>query len=177
MNIDIAKTGAENLLALINSSNSATSLAIAANQVSLGSVSTFSGGVKPNLNSQVTVTAVTDAGYSGTKVVKFRRLTAAEAGDYTPGTPVTILPSDTEANVLTKICAALGLREADVELDGALDIPTSENNPTTIGVKGKDGSYLYLPSVTTITLTVPDTDIDLNDAIIVDELDGFDPAA
>lgn len=174
MRIDITKTGQQNLLDLINGSNSATSLAIAANQVTFGAVSDFSGGTKPGLNTQVTVTAVLDGGFSGERVVKYQRLDVAQASNY-QGAEILIEPEDSREIVLQKIATALGLRISDVELDGELEYPANENSPTTIGVKGVDGSFLYLPSVIDIALTVPDVDVPLIDAILVDELDGFDP--
>lgn len=174
MNIDIAKSGQENILDLILASN--PGLEMQASQIQIGAVSDFTGGTKPGLNTQLTVTANLDMGFSGTRVVMYRRLSVGEVNGYADE-EILIAPGDSQAAIKTKIAAFLKVREADIELDGVAEEPTSENNPTTIGVRGVEGSYLYSGEVVEVILTVPDTDIALEDAIAVFELDGFDPLA
>lgn len=185
MNIDISKSPQQNLLDLVNSTNSATSLALQLNQFTIGTPSVIEPDAQER-NTQIVLTAVPNAGYSGTKTIKYRRINTGQAVP-NPNAPITILPSDTQDVIKQKIATALNLRldQLTFVVDGSdwasgtneIPIPTDEDTPVTIvSVIGIANGLLYdSDNWFTVTLVVPDADIPLEDAIVISDLDGFDP--
>lgn len=171
MQIDISKSGLENLVAQVVADNSGLSLTAA--QVTAGAPSTFSGGAGDQ-NTQVTLTAVEGQGYQGSKLVKYTRL-GLDSGVAVPVTTLQVLAADNQAAVEAKVAAALGLRAS--ELTFSAYTAAADEAPGSITISAVAGSLLYVGADKVLEITVPDVDPDLGDEITNDELNGFDPAA
>lgn len=182
MLINTSKTAIENLIDLIVNDNPSLASANLGAKVTIGAPSEF---IQGALNTQVLLTAIPNAGFSGTKTVKYTRL-GMSSGVASVPSAISINPADTQAQIKTKIAAALGLIEAEIDFvyegqpqdddTNPIDIPVNEDDTSVlVSVQPKAGSLLYVGAALQIQLTVPDADIPLGDAITVDELSGFDP--
>lgn len=167
MNIDIAKSGFENVLALVNTANTLT---LTATDVSIGTPSTITG--TGGRNTKVTLTALEAANYQGTVDVNYRRLKVIEA---TTGTDysTTFNSGTTLALALTAIATKLNLREADVEWVETQMPATGANG--TLTLRPKSGSLLYAGATQAITLVW--TEPALSSVVTTTDLPGFDVAA
>jgi len=173
MKINLALSALANVFALLNDANpgkgfSETNVTLAAPEVAAGN-----GG----RNTSVLLTAIVDAGYSGTATANYTRqeLVAGGAIATAKDVDVAILPSDTDAVILTKVATALGLLESELTI-ADLIAPTSENNPGTADIVANVDSYLYVGTYS-VTLTIPDEDIPLSEALAVSDLNGFEAEA
>lgn len=178
MKINLSKTVQENFLDLIHEANPGTTATVTTDKVTFGEV-TPSG--DPNLNSQVTVNARPNRGYSQSVVIKFHRLGMSSGVKPLPSA-IQIFPSDTPAQRKTKVAAALGLMESEITVTGVGGgvIGTPENEDDTsvsVVVTPISTSALYTGDPLTIKLTVPDTDIPLNQVITVTTMNGFEPVS
>lgn len=171
MQIDVSKSGLENLVAQVVADNSGLSLTAA--QVTAGVPATFSGGAGDQ-NTQVTLTAVEGQGYQGSKLVKYTRL-GMDSGVAVPVTTLQVLAADNQAAVQTKVATALGLRESDLTFSAYT--AAADGVPGSITISPAANSLLYVGADKVLEITVPDVDPDLGDEITNDELNGFDPAA
>lgn len=171
MQIDVSKTGLENLVAQVVADNAGLSLTAA--QVTAGAPSTFSGG-SGDQNTQVTLTAVEGQGYQGSKLVKYTRL-GLDSGVAVPVTTLQVLAADNQAAVETKVATALGLVKADLTFSAYS--AAADGVPGSITISAAAASLLYVGADKVLEITVPDVDPDLGDEITTDELNGFDPAA
>lgn len=167
MQIDVSKSGLENLVAQVVVDNSSMSLTAA--QVTAGIPSTFSGG-SGSQNTQVTLTAVDGQGYQGSKLVKYTRL-GLDSGKAVPVTTLQVLAGDNQAAVQTKVAVALGLREADLTFSAYS--AAADGVPGSITIAPAANSLLYVGANKVLEITVPDVDPDLGDEITTDELSGF----
>lgn len=168
--INTAISAQENVLALVNAANPGLNATLA--QVSIGLPVVAAG--TAGRNTEVTVTAVVDQGFSSSVVVAYTRraLSVGQAIATAKAVPVQILESDTDAQVLSKVATALGLIEAEVSLANIVR-PTNENSPGSADVSA-DGDSLLYTGVYSVELTVPDADVPLDEAVVVTDMNGFD---
>lgn len=182
MQINVTKTAFENLIDLIIDANSGLSGSLTPAKVTAGTPVAEAG--TGGRNSKVTLTAVPNAGYSGTVDVNYTRL-GMSSGVASVPSAIAINPSDTQAQIKTKIATALGLIQSEIDYyyEGSpqddttnpIDIPVNEDDTSIlVSVQPKAGSLLYVGAALEIQLTVPDADIPLNVAIAVTDLNGFD---
>lgn len=171
MKINLQKSAQQNLLDLINASN--TNSVLASTNVTLGAVADYSNAGDTRRNTQVVVTALQDKGYAGSATIRYRRPTLAQVSKYA-GATVTIAPSDTATQALAKVVAALGLLATEVVGPASFTMPANENDPQDFAINAIDGSYLYLKGELKVKVIVPDTDVALDSALTTKDLDGFD---
>jgi hypothetical protein len=167
MKIDITKSGLENIVLQVVEDN--PGLSLTADQVTIGFASVIDGNPQ---NSEVTLTAVEGAGFRGSKVVKYTRLNVRD-GTVEPVDIITVSPSDDFAATQVKAAAAMGLRFDEI-LFHDYGAPSSAQSPGTMGVSPKNTSVLYAGAGKTMTIVMEAV---LEDEIVVDELNGFDPEA
>lgn len=168
--VNLTLSAEANVLALINTANPALNATDA--QVTLGvpSVAAGTGG----RNTSIIVTAIADQGFSGEQIFAYTRqaLASGAAIAAAKAVPFGIAPGDTDAQILTKAAAALGLLESELTIANVVD-PVDENTPGSADIQAKVGSLLYTGTYAA-ALTVPDTDVPLDEAANVTDLDGFD---
>lgn len=167
MKIDITKSGLENIVLQVVEDN--PGLSLTADQVTAGFVSVFDGNPQ---NSQITLTAVEGAGFTGSKVVKYTRLNVRD-GTTEPVDTIRVRPGDSFAETQVKAAAAMGLCFDEI-LFHDYGAPASAQSPGTMGVSPKTTSVLYTGAGKTMTIVL---ESDLEDEITVTELSGFDPEA
>lgn len=183
INIAPAKTGFQNIVDLIVANNGgvAFSHTLDESNITLGATSAYDDAANENANTQITVTAVLDAGFSGTRDITYYRPTLAEAAT-TPGSQIEVVTAGAdsdqaayEVRVKNAIAAALLLRLEDFELTdaGTVEIPENENNPVTVTIQPVAGSYLYFGATMDVLVAAVDTDIPLEDVIVTQHLAGF----
>lgn len=138
-------------------------------------------------NTEVTITALLDQGYSGSVTVNYYRPTLDEVKT-TPEDQIevnTLIYDEDdaegtreayEAHVLTQIANALELNVEEIEFvsPGSVPVPFSENTPETVDVRPVATSLIYSGAAITVTFTAIDTDVDLESVILVTELSGFE---
>jgi len=173
MKINAANSAIQNVLDLVIDANSG--LALTSAKVTVGAPSVFAG--TAGRNTQVTLTAVANAGFSGTKVVDYTRLgvltgTATAAAEAAAG--IVVAPAATAAEVKAILVAQFGLVADQVEV-ADLVLPVNESTPGSITLAAVAGSLLYVGNESVI-LTVADADVPLEDAVTNDQLNGFEPA-
>lgn len=169
MQINLTLDSTDNVLELINSTNQG--LLLTKGNVSVGAVSEY---VPPSgvLNSQVTITALLDQGFKGSKVVKYRRLTIDEAAIEVPRNIIEILPEEDEEQTIQRIADAIGVLVSDISLS-IIEI-AQPSAPGTIEIDGIAGSLLYLEGAGREYL-IRFPQLPLEEEVVVDELDGFMP--
>lgn len=171
MKINLTKTPLENLVLQIVEDNAG--LVLTAAQVTAGVPADFGGSPQ---NTQVTLTAVEGQGYTGTKLIKYSRL-SMNSGVAVPVTSVEVLDTDNQAAVETKVAAAMGLLKSELTF-ASYTAPVDVSTPGGINVNPNIASLLYQGNGVAIALTLPvPVDPDLEDEIVIDELSGFDPEA
>lgn len=186
MNIDLLKSVDQNILDLIIAKN--VGLEMTLEQVTIGAASELVDDPSGR-NSQVTLTALANKGFSGSRVIKYNRLGLDSGVAALPAT-INVNPSDTAEQLKTKACAALGLMESEVDVLVSFDsteytladavtgsiFPENEDDTSVSFIfrVPAAGSKLYIGSDVTVQMTVPDTDIPLSVAIADDVMDGFD---
>lgn len=181
--IDLEKTIPENFVGLLKDAN--PSLDIEPSQFTLGAASPRTPDTDTN-NTTITITAVANAGFSGSAPITYTRL-ALDKGKLPQPVRVLIAPTDTQTVIRDKILAAYGLYPSEIEfmVDGTawnettnkFIIPVNEDDTSsTVTIKHKLNSLLYIGPNITATLTVPDTDVPLMTAIAVKQMAGFAPA-
>lgn len=179
MNIDIAKTGIQNLLDLINADNPTANLTTAKVDLAAPVVAAGTNG----RNTTVVVTAKANQAFEGSVTVSLRRISITEA-TAAPDTNYGYDDDDTWAQLLTAAAAGLGVREEDVEIthyvlnstetaisgNGPADVLVGE--PGQVRISAKAGSYLY---VGTQLLDMVYDKPNLDTIVTTTDLDGFDP--
>lgn len=173
MKVNAANTAIQNLVALVVDANPGLTLAPA--QVTVGAPSVFAG--TAGRNTQVTLTAVANAGFSGTKTIDYTRLgvltgTATAAAEAAAGIVVDVDATDVEVKAL--LVAQFGLVADQVEVED-LVLPVNESTPGSITLAAVADSLLYVGNEV-VVLTVADADVPLGDAVTNDQMDGFEPA-
>lgn len=171
--INIAISAAENLLALVNEANPA--LNATQSQVTLGVPSVAAG--TAGRNTSITLTAIDNEGFSGTQTFAYTRqaLVAGGAIATAKDIPVAIASGDTQAQVLTKAATSLGLLESELNFSD-FEAPVNEDTAGSATLTAKADSLLYTGSYE-VVLSVPDSDVPLDDAAPTTDLDGFEPEA
>lgn len=179
MNIDIAKSGIQNLLDLINADNPAAALTTAKVDLAAPVVAAGANG----RNTTVVVTAKANQAFEGSVTVSLRRIAVNEA-TASPDTSYGYDDDDTWAQLLTAVAAGLGVREEDVEFTtyilNSSENPISGNGPADVLVgeagqirlAAKAGSYLYVGNVL-IDMIYDKPDLDT--VVTTTDLNGFDP--
>jgi hypothetical protein len=168
MKINVTLSAIANAYALINAANALT---LDASKVTLGVPAVFEPvGGNPR-NTTLILTGVNAGGYNGTKEVKYTRL-GMGSGVVAPETGFHIDGTTTLASFKTAVATSLGLVESELELEGVL--PAAEGQSEFIKLKAKAGSLLYVGEQD-LEVTWPQGIVELNDAITVTDLDGFDP--
>lgn len=183
--INPAFPGFTNLRDLIEANNGGEAFLYDLNEsnIEFGAPTTYSDVGNPTANTQVTVTALLDQGFSGSVDVSYYRPTLAEAHT-TPGSQIEVSTSLAETDmeayaavVKTAIATAMQLREADFELAvpaADVPVPSSENNPVTVDIVPVSTSLIYAGGAFTVTFAAVDTDVPLDQVITVTALNGFD---
>ncbi len=169
MQIDIAKTGPENVFALVNAANAG--LTLDATKVTLGTPVVRTPDANPH-NTTITLTAIAEQGYTGTVDITLTRL-GMGTGVTTPDFDF-VITTDDAAAFKTQVATQLGLVESEIVIVGTL--PT-EGNSGTVTVAGIAGSFLYLPTTQTLNVDFPVPQEALTDAVATTQMDGFDAAA
>lgn len=168
MKINVAKTGAENILALVLDANPGLSLTAA--QFTLGAPSEFVGAA--GRNTQVTLTAVEGEGKTGSKVIDYTRLnpvTGPNAGQAVTGVEVAL--DATDVQVKAALVALFGAVAADVVVSG-LVLPVDADTDGEIVFAAAANSLLYVGQ-TTVVLKAPVEALDG----IEGQMNGFEPEA
>lgn len=173
MKINIALSAVANFLALLNNDNPGK--AFSATNVTLGTPTVAAG--TAGRNTEIVITAVENQGYSGTETVSYTRqeLAAGAAIATAKDIPVSVAPADTDAEILTKVATALGLLESELTISNVVD-PENESTPGSADITADVDSLLYTGTYS-VTLSVPDADVPLADAITTTDLSGFEPEA
>ena len=170
MQINLAKSAVENVLALVNAANSSV---LSPAEVTLGAPVVWVDPLGVNTrNTQVTLTAVVGSGYTGTVDVRLTRLTleavrGATVLDYT------LLGSDTLVAIKAYVVAALGVVADQVELS-VTEVPVVPNGQTsvTIQIQALATSLLYTGACDVTVF--PEGDDELNTIVTDPELPGFE---
>lgn len=171
MKIDVTKSGLENIVLQVVADN--PGLSLAANQVTVGFASVTGGGPR---NSQITLTAVEGAGFTGAKTVTYNRRDVRD-GTVAPVDTITVSAGDDFAATQVKAAVAMGLVFDEI-LFHDYGAPASAQSPGTMGVSPKNTSILYAGAGKTMSLVLEDGPApDLETEVTNDELNGFDPAA
>lgn len=151
--IDRTKTAQLNMLGLINSGST---YAFTGSEFTYGapSAQTPADG-QEDTNSQVTVTAVEDSGFTGTKTVRYRRLAL---GQTRPGARqnYVITTGDTLASLKEQIATEHNLILDQFDLTGTL--PDDDADPAaTMTLTAVADSLVYLPGTHTVSVTFDST--------------------
>lgn len=165
--LDFTKAPEQILLDQINNDNSS---ALTLQQVSFG-LPTTTTGTSPARDTQVTVSAVANEGYSGSVVVEYNRVNISTV----PGARSTVFPKGSAVNIsdlIPQINAAyqINLTTADYT-DGPL--------PTFTGAPNEEHTFQLvissdsLPFENSVTLTVKANDIPLSSVITTSTLNGL----
>lgn len=184
MNIDLLKSPDQNILDLVIAKN--VGLVMTLSQVAVGVAAALVDDPSAR-NTEVTLTATANAGFSGSRVIKYNRL-GLDSGVVSLPSAVNINPADDVPTIKTKLATALGLMESELDFTFGGDtlevaesttpgilIPENEDDTSkVIVVAAKSASKLYVGTALNVQLTVPDTDIPLASAIEFDVMDGFD---
>ena len=143
LQIDRTKTAAANMLALILT---ASTYAFTGTEFTVGapSAQTPTDPTEPT-NSQVTLTAVTGSGFTGTKTLRYARLAI---GSTRPGakTTYTITSADTMQTITDAIAVEHNLVESEVVVTGTIPAQGAPANPFTVTANA--GSLLYTGQMT-----------------------------
>lgn len=177
--IDTSKSVQDNLLNLLLESYPTSNFSLS--KISFGIVTPLTGDPSGK-NSQLTITAIKNLGFSGTSLFKFNRLTVSQ-GVPAGALPnaISINPADTQIQRQQKVAAALGLILSEVTITGVgggtIGTPANEDDTSVSVVVTPNGnSSLYQGNPLTIQLTTPDTDVPLSSIITNTVMNGFDPA-
>ena len=169
MKVDITLSPLANVLAAINAAN--PNLKATASQVTLGTPYADAG--NGGRNTAVVMTAILDAGFSGSNTYHYTRrgLAAGQAIATSKAVPMEILRADTDAGLLTKIAGLLGLVESEISLANIVR-PADANTPGSVDVVAKATSLLYTG---TFAATLTDSEqVPLSEAAPNTNLGGFD---
>jgi hypothetical protein len=179
MEINIANTAVENVLALVNLDNATT---FTEAQVTVGVPATW---VDPesldDRNTEVTLTGIDGQGYTGSVAIQYYRLDL----DNLKGATVvefTDTPTATVGEAITAYAATIGLREEELELLNDLgevltELPDTSGGPVTLTLRALTDSLLYIGE-TAVTLN-PEAAQDqlMSEAVTTTRMSGFDQPA
>jgi hypothetical protein len=165
MLIDILKTPFQNLLAIVNSTNTTT---ITDNQVTFGAPTSVAADADI-ANTTVLVSATPLNGYTGDVLVTYRRLLLT-ASVVSPSLNFVVTGVKTEAEIKTQIATVLNIFESDFDLTIVPPAEFGNKNDGTIVAKVE--SLLYAG---TVIISVEWSE-SLDSAITTTSLTGFTPA-
>lgn len=175
MLIDLMKSVDQNILDLVIAKNPGLTMSLS--QVGVGAAAELVGDPSTR-NTSVLLTATGNAGFSGTRTIKYNRLDVAAAVFSLP-TTVSINTADTQEQIKEKVATALGLMLSEVTIvnatgGGDMDIPANEDDTSSMARVTAIGTSKLYVGTHDIQLTIPDADIPLSEAIEFDIMDGFD---
>lgn len=151
--IDRTKTAQQNMLGLINSGST---YAFTGTEFTYGTPADQTpADPEEDTNSEVTVTAVEDSGFTGTKTVRYRRLAL---GQTRPGARqnYVVTTGDTLASLKEQIATEHNLVLDQFDLTGTL--PTADADPAaTFTLTAVEDSLLYLEGTHTVSVTFDST--------------------
>lgn len=145
MKINVLKTGPENLCDLINATLGNGKRRITLADVTLGPVTAVRAGTglpNPTHNTIFTLTGIPAAGITGSRKIRYRRLTMTE-NVANPQLTYDVDDSTTSAALHLTICTALRLIPTDVEITQPLVRPTNGNTSVQI-IREKGRSYMHV---------------------------------
>lgn len=177
MQIDIAKTGLENILLLANTTNGKTH---AAADVDISAVTSWVDPEGTNTrNSQVTFSAKAGSTtFKGSQVLRYTRNTLAAIAGILPVGEFQSDVDSTIADVKAFAAAALGVAASDVEIvesampvwdDGTVDGETAQ-----LTLRAIDGSYLYTGQISVTVVEPVDGRERMSTVFANQDLTGFD---
>jgi hypothetical protein len=144
MKINLSVSPLTNVLALVNEKNGTL---LAEGRVTAGPAVEPTG--ETTDNTEVTLTGIVGHGYTGSLTYTYDRATLASQEIPTPAA-VDVTATDTEADVKTKVAAALRIIESAVEFT-ALTIPVDATDGT-VTVTPIVGNLLYVGGSITVAL-------------------------
>lgn len=195
INIDVTKTGFQNVVDLIVANNLVAGewnfAELTAENIVLEAPKLYDNALNADANTSVNVASILDMGFSGEVVVSYYRPTLDEAST-TPleqveintvmfvgkETPEDIAAAQTlyEATLKTAIATKFGLREEDFVFEdeaGTLPVPATENTPVTANIVPVVGSMIYAGAAFAVSWAAVDTDVPLDTVILNTALNGF----
>ncbi len=137
MPINATLTALENLLALINAAN--TTQVMTPSEVSTGAPVINATG----LNTSVIVTSLANEGFTGAVTVNYNRRGLTDSVVTPNFTLAGVTINDTNATVLAKIAAQLGLVASELTFTGALNY-MGPGGSSTGSIASNPGSLLYI---------------------------------
>lgn len=175
MKINLQLSAVANFLAILNAANPGKNFS--ETNLTLGAPQEQTEGAGGR-NTSVLLTAIQDAGFSGTRTVNYTRqsLTVGGAIATAKAVDVLVLGTDTDAEILTKVAGALGLMESELTISDVV-IPANENDASGTATITASATSLLYTGAYNVQLEVADVDVPLNDAITVIDLDGFEAEA
>lgn len=180
MQIDVTKTGLENILLLANTTNGAT---VAATDVEISAVTVFAGEEGNTRNTQVTFSAKEGStAYKGSQVLRYTRHTLADIAAIRTVGEFQSTEASTLDDVKAFVVGKLGIAASEVDIveaefptwdDGTIDGETAQ-----LTLRVKVGSYLYLGDLAVTVVEPADGRERFSTVFAKQDLDGFDlPAA
>jgi len=172
MQINLEKGAAKNVIDLINATNGS---ALTSAEIALGQPAEWTDPEGINTrNTSLTISAVPDSGYTGTVEVRYHRLDLASLAS---GKTLSYTKSDTSTlqTLLESVATQLGVVEEAVKLDvDAMPVVPEGNESVTINIVSRTDSLLYVGMAPVTVYPMPPVDINVNDEITTQDLDGFD---
>lgn len=177
MQIDVAKTGLENILLLANTTNSRT---LTAAEVDISAVTTWVDPEGTNTrNTEVTFAAKAgSADYKGSQTLRYTRNTLAAIAAILPVGEFQSVEGSTLADVKAFAATAMGLAASDVEIVEAemptWDDGTADGETAPLTLRAIDGSYLYTGTLTITVVEPVDGRERMSTVFATQDLTGFD---
>ena len=146
MKINFSISPLANVLALVNEKNGTD---LDETMVTASVVSTAVG--HPGENSEITLTSIAGHGFTGSQTFDYERATIASQNS-TPPAKVTVLSTDTDAQVQEKVCAALLVMQSEFLFSS--QVAPTEGVDGSITLSSDPSSLLYLDNDVTVVLTL-----------------------
>lgn len=170
MQVNPALSAQANLLALINISNTANSLALTEAQVTI-SVPVPRTSDSDTRNTKVTISPVTGQGFAGPAVPLTYNRRQLNENVIAPPTSLNVRATTTMAQFKTAVAVAWGLVETEFTVEGTL--PVADNTTSIMTLTAIANSLLFIGSK---TITASRSEPALASVLLVTNQSGFDPA-
>lgn len=171
MKIDNTLSAVANVYKQLNADNPLLTATEA--NITLGVPAERTAGVDQN-NTSILLTAVAGQGFKNSTTVTYMRL-ELDANAVAPATELFIQPGDDLADVKALIAASWELIESDFSVTGA--VPTNPGQSTIVTLSVVADSLVYIESAPALTVTISIESVDLNEAVGVKQLTGFNRAS
>jgi hypothetical protein len=148
--IDRAKTAAQNLLELVNTGSTYPFMGT---EFTNGNPSVYTPESPDTSNTEITLTAVSGSGFTGTKTVRYRRLEMGQTKT-AAATEFSVTDEDDIDSIKAQIAIEHNLVLSEFNLVGDLPIPGGADTNCTL--QAVSNSVLYFGESGTITLLAPD---------------------